>query len=277
MPQLLVRGVVTRASDKPNISPKPSRFDLVAPPFPRNHARILYNNILIGADSSSTSGSNDYDSTKPNSYERFTFSGDTQITYTVDSNSPIDTICIGGHNLIGQVVRVFYDSNDSGMLKHLGSVTPETNDAIMFHFDTQYSAKRVAVRVESDEDHYIGYVSAGIALQLQRPFFSGHTPVTDSDVSDIQFNRTQSGNIISNSLVRRGYETSADLKNIDSGWFRTYFEPFKQSAKTVPFFFAWNLLEYPQDVGFCRVSQDINESFTGVRDLMQFNFNLLGV
>lgn len=277
MAQLLTRGVVTRASDKPNNRPKPSRFDLVAPPFPLNHARILYNNVLLGIEPATSSGQNGLDSSKPNSFERWTFTGTAQAIFTLPANQNIDTICIGAHNLKDATVRVYYDVNGGGMLRHLGSVTPDTNAAIMFHFDSEYSAKRISVKVESSSTHFVGYISAGIALQLQRPFFSGHTPITDSEQSKIQHNRTQSGDIVGSSLVNVGIKTDVSLNNIDPQWFDSYFHPFKISAKVTPFFFAWNLLEYPQDVGFCRIPEDINGPFSGVRDLIQFDFTLLGV
>lgn len=267
--------VVTRLSDLIPTQPIPKE-DLTSPPFPLNHARILYNNILFSSTVTATNGSNRISSIKPNTYERFTFSGETQVYYSIPTNQNVDTICIGAHNLIGATVRVYYDKDDSGMLRHLGSQVA-TGEDMMFHFDTIYSAKRISVKVETTEpNNYIGYISAGVALQLQRPFFGGHSPINDSDESSIEFARTQAGEIISSQLMKRGKQTDVTVNNLNDAWFNQYIPAFRVSAKTLPFFFAWNLLEYPNDVGLCRLSQDIQDGYSNTLNLHNLSFTLLG-
>jgi len=112
---------------------------------------------------------------------------------------------------------------------------------------------------------------------MQRPFFNGHTPITDSDVTEYYSNRSESGEIIGQQIRRKGFETQAQWNNIDDGWYRSYFAPFKQYVKTRPFFFAWNLLEYPDDVGFCRINQDIRSPIqNGSTTKRTVNMTLLG-
>lgn len=268
-----MRYVVTSKNDIIPARPIPID-DLTAPPFPRNHARILYDNKLISSVSPGADNTR-----KANSWERVYFSGNTNLTYSLDSNQSFDTVAIGGHNLTGATVRLYYDQNDSGMLRHLESRTLTSDAAIMFHFDTAYTAKRIQLRIEPQDSasYYVAYVSAGIALQLQRPFFAGHLPITDADQSDINYGRTQSGQIISNMLTRKGLSTSISVKNLNDAWVNQYFEPFRQAAKLKPFFFAWNLLQYPNDVGFCRTTEDIKTVYSGARNLHDVNFNLQGV
>ena len=249
--------------------------DITSPPFALNHARILYNNKLVNSAVSSTNGSNNIATLKGNTFERWTFTGNAQITYSLDTVQSIDTIAIGSHNLTGAVISVYYDTNDSGMLRHLRTVTA-SEKTTMFHFDETYQAKRISVKITTDDTGYVAYISAGIALQMQRPFFGGHTPITDSDQSGIEFNRTQSGAIISNTLVNKGYQTSVAINNLNDDWFNQYIPAFRESAKTRPFFFAWNLLEYPTDVGLCMMDGDITDQYSGTLNLHSINFKLLG-
>lgn len=249
--------------------------DITSPPFALNHARILYNNKLVNSSISSTNGLNNIATIKANTFERWTFTGNAQITFTLTSVESIDTIGIGSHSLIGSTISVYYDTNDSGMLRHLRTVTASEANT-MFHFDETYQAKRISVKVTTAATSYVAYISAGIALQMQRPFFAGHTPITDSDQSTIEFNRTQNGSIISNSLVNIGYQTSVDIKNLNDSWFNQYIPAFRRSAKTKPFFFAWNLLEYPNDVGFCMMDGDMEDQYSGTLNLHNITFKLLG-
>ncbi len=254
------------------------------PPFALNHARILYDNKLIG---SVLSGDDTRaNAVKPNTYETWNFAGNnSNFIASMPALTDVDTICLGGHNIGatgGGSARVYWDDDDTGSLTPIETrvIAPgDPDDPIMFHFDTTYNAKRIQVDVFTSNTNLkqVAYVSAGVALQMQRPFFGGHTPITDGDVTEYYSSRTQSGNIIGQQIRRQGYETSNSWKNIDDTWYRSYFAPFKQMAKTMPFFMAWNLSEYPDDVGFCRISQDISAPYAGTLKLRTIDFKTLGV
>lgn len=260
----------------------PNAQGLTAPPFPLNHARILYRNELFTSLSvTATSGTDPLNAIKPNTYEAFTFTGNTELVATLSANQQVDTICIGAHNLgdDGGTVTVSIDDNESDPVTVSDSIAVTDNTPIMFHFPAEYSAKRVIVSFTAStaNEKRIAYISAGVSLQMQRPFFSGHNPINNADVTSYYNNRTQSGNIIGQEVRRLGFKTAASWKNLDDGWYRNYIPAFKESSKTLPFFFAWNLLEYPQDVGFCRISEDISAPYSGVRNLRTLDINLLGV
>lgn len=252
------------------------------PPFALNHARILWENLLTNYVSvAQDSGQTPANALTPNTWQRWTFGGGGSITITLPANVDIDTVCIGAHNLSGSdyTVGATYDTTTTGSFVAFATgKTPTTNSAIMFHRTTSVSVRRLRITCSgTGAGRFIGYISAGLSLQMQRPFFNGHTPITDGDVTDYYSNRTESGEIIGQQIRRKGFETSADWQNIDDTWYREYFAPFKQAAKLRPFFFAWNLLEYPNDVGFCRIAQDISAPMqNGTRTKRSISMNLLG-
>lgn len=255
--------------------------DLVAPPFPLNHARILYDNVLFNYSSitSDLGGTPEY-AANPNTWQRWSFNGNGFISFTLPSNQDVDTICIGAHNLSdgGYTITPYYKDSDGGALTifDAGSVV-ESNNAIMIHVGNSVSAKVIEIYTSGGSgDAFIGYISAGVALQMQRPFFGGHTPITDATVTKFYDAWTESGNIIGRSKRSQGQETSADFENIDDGWYRNYFQAFKESALTLPYFFAWNLLEYPDDVGLCFTDGDINAPYSGTRALRSISFTMKG-
>ena len=255
--------------------------DDTTPPFALNHARILYENQLEAYNSLTVSGGTNGNYTiVPNTWQRwsFTATGTDAIQYDMGTTFSADTICIGAHNLAGATIEVYYDPDTApGGFILLDTLTPTDNKPMMIHLSSAVTYGRLQINISGlSGSRYIGYISAGIALQMQRPFFGGHTPITDGDVTRYYSNETESGEIIGQQMRSQGFQTSAEWKNIDDTWYRTYFAPFKQAAKTRPFFFAWNLLQYPDDIGFCRISQDISAPYSGQLNLRSISMTMLG-
>ena len=224
------------------------------PPFPLNHARIQWDNLLFSfASVFSNGGTNPEYTLAPNTYQRWEASGNVYIQYVLASNQDVDTVCIGAHNLGGKNydVGVFYrETNGGSLIPFTPAKTPTTDNAIMFHVETPVNAKTIEIYFNTGTlDFHIGYISVGEALQMQRPFFNGHTPVTDERFTEFYTSWTETYNIIGREVRRRGQENSPSWNNLSDTWYRTYLEPIKDTLEVLPFFFAWNLDEYPDDVG----------------------------
>lgn len=261
----------------------------VLPPFPLNHARILYVNKL--QQYNTITASNEVASNpvinalKPNTHETWRFTTSSSVMQ-VDFGGPtqsIDMLCIGSHNLhrAGATIEVWYEPEPGGTFVQFDvTKEPEYTESqpIVFYSETAVDALTIEVRITGATGvPTIGYISAGIALQMQRPFFNGHTPINDADVTEYYSNRSESGEIIGQMIRRQGYETTAEWQNIDDTWYRSFFAPFKQAAKLNPFFFCWNLLEYPEDTGFCRINKDVSAPMqNGTRTKRSISMTLLG-
>jgi hypothetical protein len=259
----------------------PSAGVPLLPPFPLNHARVLYNNLLEGSTVTSSTGENPEYTLVPNTANKWNFETTGWVKFVLDESKQIDTICIGAQSMSnnGYSVQPFYRTSEGGTLVAFSAArVVTTSNAVMFHLLEPINAAVIEIyTTEGFGAGDIGFISAGIALQMQRPFFNGHVPITDGDVTQYYSNRTESGEIIGQQIRRQGYETSASWQNIDDTWYRTYFAPFKQAAKLRPFFFAWNLLEYPDDVGLCRISEDVSAPMqNGTRTKRSISMNLLG-
>jgi len=88
---------------------------------------------------------------------------------------------------------------------------------------------------------------------------------------------TEGGNIIGTNIRRIGYSSSASWSNLENDWYRTYFQPFVISARTLPFYFAWNLSQYALDVGYCSTDEDITPSYSGTLDYFNVGFDMEAV
>lgn len=242
------------------------------PPFPLNHMRILADNALKRYSTltatSSAAGFPVTNALTANTGQtwRFTTAASTLQLDFGGGTEQIDMLCIGGHNLgrAGATVEVYYEPEPGGTLVKFGdtkNLNVTQNDALCFYSETILEALSIEVRITNASGvPQISYISGGVALQMQRPFFNGHVPITDADVTEFYNPRTESGNIRSRLIRRQGYKTSYDFNNIDDTWYRTYFAPVKELLKTEVIFTAWNLLEYPDDIGFGLVEGDINTS-----------------
>lgn len=255
---------------------------LTTPPFALNHARILYDNILFNyTEVSSPSAGRAVVPTTVSGWEfTATTSTSNSITYTMPVTYDVDTICICSHNLgsAGSTVEVLYDDNLTGGFISLGSKVATSDNAIMFHFSSSIDVRKLRISVSGGAGScYVRYVSAGIALQMQRPFFGGHEPITDSVETTFNTSTTEAKNILGRNIKSQGMSTSYSWENIDDTWYRAYFEPFKKVALKYPFVMAWNLDEYPDDVALCYITKDIAAAaYSGTRKLRSISFDVRG-
>lgn len=256
--------------------------DYTATSYPLNHARLLVDNFALNATASATGGTSPTNALKPNTWEQWRFEGTETITIVLPVNQDIDSICIGAHNLGSKmyVVGADYSVGASGAWIQFNSdKSPDTDAPLYFYRETTVSARRIRIHVTNaaSVSSYIGYISVGLALQMPRPFFGTHQPITDADVTEYYKARTESGQIIGRTIRRLGYETQYDWSNIDDNWYRTNFPKFKEKAKILPVFIAWNLADYPDDIGFGVIDQDIRSPYIGTKKLRSISFKLTGL
>lgn len=262
----------------------PNAGTAITPPFPLRNPRILYDNALLSYDSITSSEGVPVNAIAPNTWQKWEFDStatNSAILVRLPEAVTMDTICIGANNLgsIAATVSITYSTDGVAFADWAPDFSVSEDTAIMSYIETPRQVKAIQITILSGVDGLgvIGYISAGEALQMQRPIFNGHTPITDADVTEYYANRTESGEIINQDIRRVGYQSSADFSNLDDAWYRTYFAPFKQAAKKLPYFFAWNLEEYPNDIGLCRVSGDISAPMqNGTRTKRSVSIPLLG-
>jgi hypothetical protein len=254
------------------------------PPFPLSHPRILYDNFLIGSSVTVSAGTNGNYVLIPNTADRwaFTGTGSDAIEFVIPANVDIDSVCIGAHNLgsAGATVQAFYDvdATAGGFIALTASQTPVKDTALMFHVGTSVSARRIQINITGASGGvFVGSIYAGVSLQMQRPYFAGSSPINLNRVTKFYSSRTETGNVIGREIRSQNFETKADFSNLSNDWYRAYFDPFVESARKFPYFYAWNLDGYATDVGYCETTEDIRPSYQGTRDLMSVGFTLLGV
>lgn len=243
--------------------------DAEAPPFPLNHARILYYNALIGATASATSGTTPAAVLTPATYSRWTFTGTQTITFVLPIAANIDSVGIAAHALGGASVLVQYRTSDAGSWATFGLSSPTTNDgALLYLTSVAVSVKQLRIAITGTGARVIGVVYAGIALQMQRPIWRGHRPTNLNRATEYTNNKSEGGNWLGRDIIRQGVRADAAWRNLTPTWYRQYFDPFVVSATKTPFFFSWNPNDYPQDCAYLWTTEDFKPDNAGPRDLM---------
>ena len=275
----LVASESVPASALPSVLP-PIALPSSTPPYALNHARILYDNLLLGSTVSINAGANGGFTLIPNTADRWTVTNGGAITFELAEAVDMDTVCIGSHNLgsVGYATGVEYSPDlVTAFAAFKVGQNPPDDAALMFHNTSTVSVRRLKVTISGTGNAFVGSIYAGIALQMQRPFFSGYSPLPLAAKTIKYMSRTEGGNIIGTDIRRIGYSSSASWSNLENDWYRFYFQPFVISARTLPFYFSWNQLQYPLDVGYCMTSEDITPSYSGTLDYFNVSFDLEAV
>ena len=224
---------------------------------------ILYQNRLVGSSVAVTSGTGGQLVLSPNTFDRWNFTGTQSITFTLPASLPIDAIGVGAHNLSGRTITAEYSTDTTGAFIAFSSASAQTDNLPALFINNQVSARRIRITVSGSGVGFIGVVYAGLKLQMPYPIYGGHSPLPLSATTDYFNNRSESGEWIGRQIRRRGFETSVDFTRLKPDWYRANFQPFVESAKQEPFFFAWRPVSYPSEVGYCWTDSDIRPSNMG--------------
>lgn len=246
---------------------------------PLSHARILHaGNWLTGTASAGSTASGFY-ADAPNSsltYERWKPAVDEdywQLVMPSGGNNDVNCVGIASHNLAttGCEVRIQYllDDDTWGTIMN---VTPTTNEPIICLFDRR-AATTWRIRVRNGTAPEIGVIRLGLALEMERPLYSGHAPIPLARQMTTRSNRSETGEWLGHTTQRVTLSTSYDWAHLTSDWVREYWGPFQLASEGEPFFIAWRPGTFG-DVGFCVADQTPIPSNMGILDLMQVQLSV---
>ena len=246
-----------------------------APPFALNHARILYASALAGASVAATGGTGAANVLNAATYSRWSFTDTQTITMTLPNAQQVDAVGIGAHSLANGSALVEYSTSDAGAWVQFAPAQ-SGGAAMLFLSASAVSVKRLRVTVTADGPQVVGVIYAGIALQMQRPIYKGHTPATLARVTEYQSNESEGGQWLGRNVIRQGLKIDFDWSNLSAAWVRQYFDPFARATRTTPFFVAWNPQEFPREVAYAWTTGDPKFDNRGPRDLMSVSLSAKG-
>jgi len=280
---IIVYDMVLGAGGDPDAPAPPS--ELISPvppplggPYPLGHARIGYHNGMAGSTVAPASAQVVLNR---NTYQAYTTQTGDLIEITQDSAVSFDYVGLGAHNFHSTQTKItitYSPTSDGTDFIQLYTGIPKSDRALMIllgHFST-IRRLRILVEEPGNGTARLAVVYAGIALQMERPLYGGHTPINFSARTDYQNNVTDSGNWLGRTIQRRGLDGTYNWEHLTDAWIRFNFEHFMIAAKTTPFFIAWSPLDHPSEVAYCWTTAEIRPSNMGIRDLMQVTLEVEG-
>ena len=252
--------------------------------YPLNHARILYDNLATESNTTVSSQEAGFPASalaNPATYEFWKPSAlPAKITVDLGSAISVDCVAFGAHSFNFHPVNIDIEysfDNSTWTAVSAGTVVAGTAAPVMVLFD-KVDARYWRACISGTDAPQIGVFFLGKCLQMQRPFYGGHTPINYGRVTEYVGNMSEGGQILGTSIVRRGTQTSFAWQHLKRDWVDANFNPFIKSVRGgQPFFIAWNPLQHPQDVGYVFVGEDIRPSNMGIRNLMEVSFTAQGL
>ena len=241
--------------------------------FPLNYARIGYDNALINGSATAISDNvGSANMLTPSTYDKWRPTAD-GLALLTGVSQPCNYVGIAAHNLGSDGVTLTVNVSNGGASTAVYSQLVTNNKAIFIRFATA-TYDRVEISITGSTNPEIGVVFLGLELEMMRPIFSGHRPsvLSATDVMTPQI--SDGGQFLGKQIVRQGYGTSADFQHLTDEWYRTTFQPFVEHAKTRPYFWAWNLLESPDDVVYGWTNGNISPSYMGIRNWLEVSFEI---
>lgn len=250
--------------------------------YPLTHARIGYKNIITAASiagDNTDAGSSVLALTNDFTNERWVMASGatTAFEITGTSGQQANYFAIASHNLGTIGASIAIQRFNGSAYETVSDSNPADNSSLMLLFEaTSADSWRVVISGQSAQPE-IGIVRLGETLDMQRPIYGGHNPVTLNRSITKREAVTEAGQFVGNVVVRRGFETAYSWNNLSASWYRSQFDPFARHALTKPFFIAWRPMDHPNEVGFGMATDAPRPSNQGVRDLMTVSMNFRGL
>ncbi len=243
--------------------------------FPLNHARILWNMLsgtVTGDGTGAALAANDFTA------QRWTVNAGSWVLETA-ADAQVDCVFIAAHNLAGKLVTIGTSAATSGGFTTRTSFTPPDNTTICALFNTAgglpHTIRRIQVTV-GGTNNAVGIIRAGVALQMQQPFYAGHGVANWSRITEGQQQFSETGQWLGRTEKRIALEASYSWAHLEASWYRTNFEPFARTLPLKPFGIAGNPSKMPDDVAWCWTSADPRPTNMGIRDLVQVGMTVTG-
>jgi hypothetical protein len=185
------------------------------------------------------------------------------LTVTTTGLENTEYIGVVGHNwgTIGATVSV--EVLDAGFSPPAwteieAQFMPGDDSPIMWRISPRPESFRIKIAQASSPPSLpkAAVLQAGALLVMQRKIYSQHLPITYGRKLLVSNGRSESGKFLGRVVLGEDNDTIARFRLITPEWFRDNIPPFLDVAKESPFFFAWRPNTYPEEVGYCWLTDD---------------------
>lgn len=245
---------------------------------PLTHARIAHSlNWLSGGTATASSTATGFDADAPLNtltYERW--QPDTLTAtweYDHGSAAAVNYCAIAAHTMgtNGNTLQVQYfnGSTWTGVIP----ATAVSDDSPIFCIFGAQTRQRWRISISGGTAPEIGVVKFGSALQMERPIYGGHSPITLARQTILRGNYSETGEYLGRTKQRTYLATSFDWNNLTAAWVRSNWPTLQKAIEAEPFWIAWRPSTFGE-VGFCQVDEVPIPQNIGTRDLMSVSMTV---
>lgn len=201
------------------------------------------------------------------------------VQVNLDAAEDVDYFAIAKHNLGSSGAFLTFQSSTNGTDWSTVVASFGLNDDFVMirEFNSVFAGYFRLLITPGVVPPSIGVLYVGRILAMQRRLYVGHTPFPQARSTDVSSGRSENGQFLGRVLRREFLETGADFQNLTPAWFRTNVDPFIESARVNPFFWAWRPGDYPFETGFAWLKSDPQVSNQRSNGMMQMSFQFQGV
>lgn len=194
----------------------------------------------------------------------------------------INYVGVAGHQIgsKGATAKVELSLDDSAYTQLASDAVP-TNDTPLMFIGSQTTGQYVRLTLTGSLVPRVASIYVGVTLQMMKMPAGGWRPVPLARKTTLQQTLSRGGQFLGQGFRSHGIESEIGFKNLSAAWIRsgafTNFDAFSRAARGLPYFLAWNPLQYPSEIGYVWTEKDIVPKYSGQGDLMDVNWSVVGV
>lgn len=193
------------------------------------------------------------------------------ITVTTNTADFIDYVAIARHNLgsLGVAISIgYFDTSSPPVWHELIAESLLANDSpALFRFTAQALAT-ISIRLgPTSALAQIAVAYVGKLLVLPRKLYQGFVPIPYGRIAKVTSGRSEAGQFLGRIVTQEFVKDTVPLSLISPTYFRDHIADFLIDSKENPFFIVWRPQTYPEEVGYCHMTNDpapINEAPHGL-------------
>lgn len=192
--------------------------------------------------------------------------GDKTLAVTLPTTETAQAFAIYKHNLgtLGLTIKLQESTNATTWNDVPGSEQTPSNDEAIFWVDTDPSATVRYWRLHiaglaAGETLKIAQAFIGPVLRVFNPPEAGWIPPNIALDDKYLNTRSEGGDFMGRTFVRKGSKTSFMNSLADEAWIRSDWLPFMKEAERHPFYHAWDTISFPFEVAYCYTDGKISK------------------
>lgn len=160
-----------------------------------------------------------------------------------------DYLAMAYHNLGGIEIKIYADAVE------ISSYTPADGSPFIHLLGgigaPPVQADEFIIEPQTNEDVQIGDLKLGVLLITERPCkYVGHEPITLAKTAQINPVKAMNGQFLGGRVIKTGSKNTIEIENLTPEWVRSDLQPFMEHAISKPYYQAWRIDDYPNEVGY---------------------------